>query len=60
MAGTPTVTAKPHFVDWFRRASPYIHAHRGRTFVLCFGGEAVASEDFPNLVHDIALLHGLG
>lgn len=50
----------PGFVDWFRQSSPYIHAHRGRTFVLCFGGEAVASEDFPNLVHDIALLHGLG
>jgi amino-acid N-acetyltransferase len=28
--------------------------------VLSFGGEAVADEDFPNLVHDIALLHGLG
>ena len=50
----------PGFVDWFRQSSPYIHAHRGRTFVLSFGGEAVASDDFPNLVHDIALLHGLG
>lgn len=50
----------PGFVDWFRQSSPYIHAHRGRTFVLCFGGEAVAAEDFPNLVHDIALLQGLG
>jgi len=29
------------FVDWFRSASPYIHAHHGRTFVICFGGEAV-------------------
>lgn len=50
----------PGFVDWFRQSSPYIHAHRGRTFVLCFGGEAVAADDFPNLVHDIALMHGLG
>ncbi len=48
------------FVDWFRQSSPYIHAHRGRTFVLCFGGEAIAADAFPNLVHDIALLHGLG
>ncbi len=48
------------FVDWFRSSSPYIHAHRGRTFVLAFGGEAVADGDFPNLIHDIALLHGLG
>ena len=52
----------PHqtFVDWFRQSSPYIHAHRGRTFVVAFGGEAVADAGFANLVHDIALLHGLG
>ena len=48
------------FVDWFRSSSPYIHAHRGRTFVIVFGGEAVADAGFPNLIHDIALLHGLG
>ncbi len=48
------------FVDWFRSSSPYIHAHRGRTFVIVFGGEAVADSSFSNLIHDIALLHGLG
>jgi len=48
------------FVDWFRGSSPYIHAHRGRTFVIAFGGEAVADENFYLLIHDIALLHGLG
>jgi amino-acid N-acetyltransferase len=48
------------FVDWFRGSSPYIHAHRGRTFVISFGGEAVMDTSFANLVHDIALLHGLG
>jgi len=48
------------FVDWFRRVSPYIHAHRGRTFVLCFGGEAVQSSHFALLIHDIALLNSLG
>jgi amino-acid N-acetyltransferase len=48
------------FVDWVRQATPYIHAHRGRTFVIAFGGEAVADPRFPDLVHDIALLHGLG
>jgi amino-acid N-acetyltransferase len=48
------------FVDWFRGSSPYIHAHRGRTFVITFGGEAVADERFSNLIHDIALLHGVG
>ncbi len=48
------------FVDWFRSSSPYIHAHRGRTFVLVFGGEAVADPAFPHLIHDIALLQALG
>ncbi|MGD8956057.1 MAG: amino-acid N-acetyltransferase [Chromatiaceae bacterium] len=48
------------FVDWFRRSSPYIHAHRDKVFVLSFGGEAVRDDGFANLVHDIALLNGLG
>lgn len=48
------------FIDWFRLASPYIHAHRGRTFVISFGGEAIQSTDFANLTHDIALLSSLG
>lgn len=49
-----------NFVSWFRQASPYIHAHRGSTVVLAFGGEAVQDEGFTNLIHDIALLHSLG
>ena len=49
-----------HFIEDFRQSAPYIHAHRGRTFVLAFGGEAVADTRFSDLVHDIALLHGLG
>ena len=48
------------FVHWFRNSSPYFHAHRGRTFVITLGGEAVADPGFPSMVHDIALLHGLG
>ena len=48
------------FVNWFRSSSPYIHAHRGRTFVILFGGEAVEDAGFPNLIHDIALLNSLG
>ena len=48
------------FVDWFRQSSPYIHSHRGKVFVLSFGGEAIADDSFANLVHDIALLNGLG
>ncbi len=48
------------FVETFRHSAPYIHAHRGRTFVVCFTGEAVEDASFPALVHDIALLHSLG
>jgi len=48
------------FVEGLRHSAPYIHAHRGRTFVLAFGGEAVADSQFFELVHDIALLHSLG
>lgn len=53
-------SAKDPFIRWFRDSSPYIHAHRGRTFVIAFSGKAVAAPDFANLIHDIALLHGLG
>jgi len=48
------------FVEAFRASTPYIHAHRGRTFVVVFGGEVVAGEGFPGLIHDIALLQALG
>jgi len=47
-------------VDWFRQSAPYIHAHRGRTFVILFGGEAVEDSGFANLIHDVALLGSLG
>lgn len=48
------------FVRWFRDSTPYIQAHRGRTFVVSFGGEALADGLFANLVHDFALLNCLG
>ena len=48
------------FVEFFRASAPYIHAHRGRTFVVMFGGEAVIDADFPKLVTDLALMHSLG
>lgn len=48
------------FVQWFRQASPYINAHRGKTFVVLFGGEAVEADSFSSLIHDLALLDSLG
>ncbi len=47
------------FVNWFRGSSPYIHAHRNRTFVVFFSGEAV-NDNFASLIHDFALLKSLG
>ncbi len=48
------------YVNWFRHSSPYINAHRGKTFVLMLGGDAVVDPNFANIVHDIALLNSLG
>ncbi|MEE4193416.1 MAG: amino-acid N-acetyltransferase [Halieaceae bacterium] len=47
-------------IRWFRDSAPYINAHRGRTFVIVFGGEAALHSNFANIIHDIALLHSLG
>lgn len=50
----------PDYVKWFRNSAPYINAHRKRTFVLMFPGDAVLDANFPNILHDIALLNSLG
>lgn len=47
-------------VGWFRHSSPYIHAHRGSTLVVAFGGEMLTEGALPTLVHDLALLNTLG
>jgi amino-acid N-acetyltransferase len=57
----PDVSAvTSEYVNWFRHCAPYINAHRGKTFVLMLGGEAIADANFANTVHDIALLNSLG
>ena len=48
------------FVEWFRRAAPYIGAHRGRTFVIEIGGESIDDPRLHGAVHDLALLRSLG
>ena len=52
--------AQSPFVQWFRAAAPYIHAFRGRTFVIAFGGEVVSDGRFYELTHDLNLLAALG
>ena len=48
------------FVPSFRGSAPYIHAFRGKTFVVAFGGEVVADDTFPNFIADLNLLASLG
>ena len=54
-----TAPGREH-IRWFRNTAPYINAHRGKTFVLMLGGAAARHENFPNVIHDIALLNSLG
>jgi amino-acid N-acetyltransferase len=48
------------FVSWFRLVTPYINAFRGRTFVLAFGGKAIAGPLAKTLAYDVNLLASLG
>jgi amino-acid N-acetyltransferase len=48
------------FIDWFQSAAPYIHAFRGKTFVIAFGGELVTDGRFIDLAVDLNLLAALG
>ena len=51
----------PHtFVPWFRAVAPYIHAYRGKTFVVGLVGEAVAAGKLSVFVQDLAILHAMG
>lgn len=48
-------------INWFRAASPYIKAHRGKTLVLALPGSTLANDDvLPTLTHDLTLLSHIG
>ncbi|RCC97430.1 amino-acid N-acetyltransferase [Escherichia coli] len=51
---------KTELVEGFRHSVPYINTHRGKTFVIMLGGEAIEHENFASIVNDIGLLHSLG
>ncbi|MBI1965411.1 MAG: amino-acid N-acetyltransferase [Betaproteobacteria bacterium] len=65
-AGTEAVprrqrlSSQDRFIDWFQSVAPYIHAFRGKTFVIAFGGEVVADGRFFDLTCDLNLLAALG
>ena len=56
----PAMENPTQFVEWLRSVAPYIHAFRGKTFVVAFPGELVTAGALPVLAHDLALLHALG
>ena len=48
------------FVPWFRSVAPYIHTHRGKTFVVGIAGEAIAAGKLPHIAQDLALIQSMG
>jgi amino-acid N-acetyltransferase len=56
----PQMENPTEFVQWLRSVAPYIHAFRGKTFVVAFPGELVTAGALPVLAQDLSLLHALG
>jgi amino-acid N-acetyltransferase len=51
----------PHtFVPWFRSVAPYIHAYKGKTFVVGLAGEAIAAGKLNAFAQDLAILQAMG
>ena len=48
------------FVDWLRLVAPYIHAFRGKTFVVAVDGELAVRGQLGALAQDLSLLHAMG
>ncbi len=48
------------FVPWFRSVAPYIHLHRGKTFVVGMAGEAIAAGKLQHIAQDLALIQSMG
>ena len=49
-----------NLVNFFREAAPYIHMHRGKTFVIALSGEALGHAKVSETLSDIAVLSTLG
>ncbi len=60
IGGSDSLRNGNDFVAAVRRAAPYIHQHRGKTFVIAFPGEICLRDDTDRLLADIALLSSLG
>lgn len=58
--GVQKKTGNGNRVSFFREAAPYIHCHRGKTFVIAFAGEVVDSSQFHQIMQDLAIISSLG
>lgn len=47
------------FIHFFRQAAPYLHQHRGKTFVFCVQDDETTQKALKPLLHDLAILHSL-
>ncbi len=54
------MTNSLQFIQFFRQAAPYIHQHRGKTFVFCIQDDEDTQSVLKSLLHDIAILNSLG
>ena len=54
------MTELTQYARWFRDSTPYISAHRHKTFVVLLSGDAIVHEHVTSIVHDLALLSVLG
>ncbi len=59
-AGDPSAEDEARFVAWLRQVAPYIHAFRGKTFVVAVPGELIQAGRLNALVQDLSLLHAMG
>ncbi len=53
-------SSSAQFVSLFRAVAPYINLFRGKTFVIAFGGRAIAGPFARTLAYDANLLAALG
>mmetsp|Transcript_30301 Transcript_30301/g.57117 ORF Transcript_30301/g.57117 Transcript_30301/m.57117 type:complete len:477 (-) Transcript_30301:1020-2450(-) len=53
--------SQTRFVEFFRRASPYVESHRGGIFVIIIPGDVLDNDiRLTSILKDIALIHQLG
>ncbi len=48
------------WINWMRDAAPYIHALRGKTFVVGLAGEMIENGKLDNFIHDISMVSAMG